>query len=684
MSLPQEVLYESVNEAVGTRSVEHAVFTTFSFDPGFFERHILPCIFPNRRFSSSENVRLIQLEDELRTNCNLEVYFDAQALASDAVTPKLAYRRIPISWKRGVFHPKLVLLLVRQPEDKHRSLIVCCQSANLTRSGWWENVECVQIEELFDFRTDEGKQGYAFRNDLLSILNRVRNSHSSQEDYSLQEIRKFLLNRVNPNSNAETNRVYPRFYGGYKSKSFRDWLQEVIPAQFRNEKLNMEVISPYFDKRTIAPLENLIETLVPIQTRVYLPKEDDATIRVSEDVYNAVQAYSNVEWARLPGNYANRRGSDSSLASRFVHAKIIRLWHRNRDRPNLFIIGSVNCTSAAQGPYGNMECAILVDVTRDQAYKRAWFLNCDDDLDEVSFHDKIPEEFDEFERPKGEIRIQFDWSNNSLQIIAGPKTSKNFQLLPVQIKTAVDEDIVSVEGWYNGRWIADEAQSAKFRKKIEVSSLVRIQTPLGGWIVLVEETGFAFRPSLIRTLSPSEILQYWSLLSPEQKKVFLERNMQNELVEGLPISTRTASNDVTDTVFSQYAGVFHGFGQFRRHLMACAKDNQNQELEALMFGQKHDSLPVLLEQTLNGMNAEDKPIEPINVYITFLTAKQLKNELIESEEILTGFFNDRKPHVEDLDRLINKGICESKEKITENFDQPRFISWFEAMFLRRA
>ena len=684
MFLPQEVLYESLNEAVGTRSVEHAVFTTFSFDPGFFERHILPCLFPNRSFSSSENVRLIQLEDELRTNSNVEVYFDAQALASDAITPKLAYRRIPISWKRGVFHPKLILLLVREAEAKFRSLIVCCQSANLTRSGWWENVECVQIEELFDFRTDEGKQGYAFRKDLLSILNRVRNAHSNQEDFSLQEIRKFLLNRVNPNKNTESNRVYPRFYGGYKSKPFSDWLQEVIPTQFRDKKLNMEVISPYFDKRTIAPLENLIETIVPIQTRVYLPKEDDATIRVSEDVYNAVQACSSVEWAKLPGKFANRRGSDSNLASRFVHAKIIRLWHRYRDRPHLFIIGSVNCTSAAQGAYRNMECAILVDVTHDQAYKRDWFLNFDDDGNEVSFHDEIPEEVDEFERPKGEIRIQFDWSNNSLQIIAGPTTSKNSKLLPVEIKTAADENLFLIEGWNNRRWIADEAQSVKFRKKIEVSSLVRIQTPLGGWIVLVEETGFAFRPSLLRTLSPSEILQYWSLLSPEQKKVFLERNMQNELVEGLPVSTRTASNDAIDTVFSQYAGVFHGFGQFRRHLMACAKDNQNQELEALMFGQKHDSLPVLLKQTLNNMNAEDKPIEPINAYITFLTAKQLKDELIESEEISTGFFEDRKRHVEDLDRLINNGIYESKEKITDNFDQPEFIGWFEAIFLKRA
>ena len=684
MSLPQEVLFESLNEAVGIRSVEHAVFSTFSFDPGFFERQILPCIFPNRRFSSSENVRLIQLEDELRTTCNVEVYFDARALASDAITPKLAYRRFPIYWKKGVFHPKLILLLVRQAKAKHRSLIVCCQSANLTRSGWWENVECVHIEELFDFRTDEGKQGYPFRNDLLAILKRVRNAHSNREDFSLQEIRKFLRKRVNQYKNSETERVYPRFYGGYKSKSFRDWLQEVVPAQFRNKKLNMEVISPYLDEKTIAPLENLIETIVPIQSRVYLPKEDDGVIRVSEDVYNAVQAHSNAEWANLSGNYAARKGSDSNLASRFVHAKIIRLWHRFRDRPHLFIIGSVNCTSAAQGANRNMESAILVDVTDDRAYKREWFLSCEDDLDEVLFHDGVPDEVDEFERPKGEIRVQFDWSENSLRIVDDSKTANKPQLLPMQIKTATDEDLVFVEGWDNGCWVADEAQRDKFRDNLEVSSLVRIQTPLGGWIVLVEETGFAFRPSLLRALSPSEILQYWSLLSPEQKKDFLERRMQNELVEGLPISKRLSVKDATDTVFSQYAGIFHGFGHFRKHLMECAKDNQNQEMEAMMFGQKHDSLPVLLEQTLINMNAEDKLIEPINAYITFLTAKQLKNELIESEEILTDFFKDRIRHVEDLDRLINDGLGESKKKIAEDFDQPKFIGWFETMFLKRA
>ena len=57
--------------------------------------------------------------------------------------------------KNGVFHPKVILLLV---DDLKRgdaneggvaqSLIVAIQSANLTRQGWWENVECTHIEEI--------------------------------------------------------------------------------------------------------------------------------------------------------------------------------------------------------------------------------------------------------------------------------------------------------------------------------------------------------------------------------------------------------------------------------------------------------------------------------------------------------------------------------------------------------
>ena len=40
--LPMAVLSQQLAEAIRGRSVRSGVFTTFTFDPGFFELHVLP------------------------------------------------------------------------------------------------------------------------------------------------------------------------------------------------------------------------------------------------------------------------------------------------------------------------------------------------------------------------------------------------------------------------------------------------------------------------------------------------------------------------------------------------------------------------------------------------------------------------------------------------------------------
>ncbi len=46
--VPQAVLAEQLGEAIAGRKVRAAVFTTFCFDPGFFELHVLPTLFARR------------------------------------------------------------------------------------------------------------------------------------------------------------------------------------------------------------------------------------------------------------------------------------------------------------------------------------------------------------------------------------------------------------------------------------------------------------------------------------------------------------------------------------------------------------------------------------------------------------------------------------------------------------
>ena len=53
VSIPMEVLGDALVAAIDGRRVRTAVFTTFTFDPGFFELHVLPLLF-DRPFSQVE------------------------------------------------------------------------------------------------------------------------------------------------------------------------------------------------------------------------------------------------------------------------------------------------------------------------------------------------------------------------------------------------------------------------------------------------------------------------------------------------------------------------------------------------------------------------------------------------------------------------------------------------------
>ena len=105
-TIPMEVLSRRLGDAIDGRRLRVGVFTTFSFDPAFFELQVLPLLFPDYSFSQPDKVRRAQLDDALRTVEPLAVYYDRQALAQDSEPAQLGY---------GV-----VARIVTSPHDAHR------------------------------------------------------------------------------------------------------------------------------------------------------------------------------------------------------------------------------------------------------------------------------------------------------------------------------------------------------------------------------------------------------------------------------------------------------------------------------------------------------------------------------------------------------------------------------------
>ena len=181
----------------------------------------------------------------------------------------------------------------------------------------------------------------------------------------------------------------------------------------------------------------------------------------------------------------------------------------------------------------------------------------------------------------------------------------------------------------------------------------------------------AHRPSILSELSPEEILEYWSLLSAEQRAAFIERHGAfDEKLEGLP-AARRGSAEAGGTLFDRFAGVFHAFGCLRRHMEESLADERYDDAEMRLLGAKYDSLPELLRKTLGRTDGD-----AVLRYITFLTAKQLRDSL---EDGYPTFFSQRQPLVRKLDRLIADGIEGRGEVFPgEDGEARSFLDWFEA------
>jgi len=225
--IPQKVLGQQLADAIDGRLIRTAVFTTYTFDPGFFENHILPILF-DKPFHQVEKVRRIQMEDAIRSLDDIAVYYDRTALSQNAQPAQLDFRRIDVRRATGAFHPKLILLLVENHADDQQeesippdmSLIVASLSANLTRAGWWENVETGHIDEVFDKMYQNSRT--SFRRDILSMIQRLKRCCAKDENHSaIDRIHAFLIHRANRDE-IKNIRVKNRY------STRRDWGQGLI------------------------------------------------------------------------------------------------------------------------------------------------------------------------------------------------------------------------------------------------------------------------------------------------------------------------------------------------------------------------------------------------------------------------------------------------------------------------
>ncbi len=674
----RQVLSEALKQAIDGRRVAAAVFTSYTFDPGFFERQLLPLLF-DRAFSRQDMVRLMQLEDSLRGLERLAVYYDRRALEPTHGSARLDYQRIGLAPAGRVLHAKNALLLVedRDPETgaTRPSLLVLTTSANLTEAGWWRNLETAHIAEI------AAGQRSSLRGDLLSrgralglidrLLHADRAGAGGADHGALEAVRRFLKNETYDRLQASHgSQLHPRLYTG--RERFPDFLRRTLnvgPGGYR-----LEVVAPFLDQTDDArTLRRLIDTLQPEATRILLPRRADGKAACSEAHYDAVEDMPGVRWAALPAGLLRLSADHRNAAERFVHAKVYRLFSP-QGRWQVLVSGSVNLTAAAHGGArrGNLESAVLVDQANLPVAPR-WWLQPDERVRPAFDPLQPPEALDR--TAAGDLLLRYDW--------AGARA--DYRWLPPAGKPAPGR--IEVHGGGRllcalappraGRWrpLAQRAAAALGRH-LRSSSLVELHRPgAEPLVLLVREAGMAHKPSLLHELSPEQILEYWSLLSDEQRDHFLAGQLERQLAAAAGQDPGLVQLEPGGSMFDRFAGIFHAFSCLEEHVADAleAEPPRRREAEYRLLGRKFDSLPSLVDKVV-----KDPKQDPVQRYLHLLCARELLDRLQAAHP---AFFTAHARRLGALrEQLAAVADVKAALDLGPGIDRERFFRWFEQTF----
>ena len=683
-TMPRAVLSDQLEERLRQRRLVAGMFLTYQFEPDFFENQILPLFF-DLSASPASKLRLLQLDEALHSVTHgVAVYYDRNGLLQGAGPSRLAIKRISMRPRLDgyIFHSKNVFALVEDLEagedgTHSQTLIVATLSANLTRAGWWENVEVCQIEEI------QESEFTSLRTDLIGFLNdleRRTSSQSKEAQAPLRAIRSFLRGTKKRKMRSIRGKLHPRFYNGRENVA--DFIGSVAGDSLQN--MNLEIISPFFDEALHKlPLKQLIDRFSPREIRIFLPRNAAGEVTCSQSVYAGIRQLekNNVFWAKLPDDLLSS-GRRTDARPRFVHAKVYRFFHPS-SRREVFFTGSVNLTSAAHHAQknnpraGNDETAFLYEAST--ARRPDWWLV----PEKTRFTKFMPQtETEELSFENGtDLALRYNWDSgvadaywNSEATHPSPAwTIKGLGTVLFRLKS------LAAQKWIR---LPPEAETELHRVLQSTSILTVEEAGKGPAFILVQEEGEHKPTACLLDLTPADILRYWSQLTLSQKTEFLKARVpeSGQAEDGTNLLAQAEHLTKEETFFDTFAEIFHDFGNLEQAIVHALPGNSKQAASRL-FGQRFDSLPVFLGKVM--MEFSQGRGRSLDYYLHFLCARQLLDEVSRTQP---DFVREHRRDTHALDNQIATGHLQLQKHLIETgpAEMASFLQWFESWFLKRA
>ena len=667
------VVSDHLEALLADRQVKAAVFTTYNFEPDFFELEVVPLLLPgNTQLSSHATIKLFQVREALRESAvELEVFYDLKIFRENAsCSPSMEYPFHGIYRGNNAFHPKLVFILIYDEETKSDYLLVGAGSNNLSQAGWWDNIECVHWEIVRPRST-----AYGFVERLKADVEWLQNERLVPGNgHSGLDLVAGYLDLCLENAGTSGAEMTIPYYGivdSSKSRGFQQFLES--EARQKLETYNnwtLEIISPYFAEDANNKLHELFFDFGVRRVHLLLPTNQEGVPVCTSEYFNYIDEQPNIHWAVWSEPVAHSLGLTGQHFRR-LHAK---LYHFYNKMQSWVFVGSINFTNKAF--FENIEAGYFVKLPKAGPLLKVI---------------KDTQSYDHFEPPSepapGDdknissetvpvIDLVYDWRSRTLTGVTESRKSYS-------INIHMPEGELAVADWaLTGTPREYEGELASLETLLKNGSLMKISGVNQRsnkafevhWVML-KQTGWTHKPLDLPEMTPEQILAIYAGMSPDKRQALLMNAHIRKLVLAGQGGDMTSPIDdfVADEFFSEYAELFHAFRQLQRKLSEAQDDNNKTLVEYYLTGAGFDSLPTLLDNIV-----DDYETRSVTAYLILLCAK----EVYQADQF-SGYFGvpERLEQVDSaIANLKETGAIRLEKNSPE--DRVRFFSWFEAQFFK--
>lgn len=664
------VVSEKLLEIIGGREVLASVFTAYTFEPDFFELEVVPLLLKtNAPYSTDDRIKCFMVRENLReSGLLIDVFYDLPMFRREGKSsPEMEYLCHGVHLGNHAFHGKVNMILVKDAESEEQSLLVTAGSNNLTRAGWWDNIECQHWEEVIS-----GEAQRKFINLLKEDVAFLKGHQAIQGGSigSAIDLVESFLSSCRGSNTADEVFYFGLSYKQNRAKFINFLANSLGSTPFRN--WNLEIISPFFadDPKNKSHLE--FQKLGVESTKILLPKDEYDKALCDEVYFGHISDEPSVEWAQWDAPLAKELGAGKGMSPfRRLHAKI---YHFYNGRQSWVFVGSVNFTHKAM--HENVEAGFLVRMKGITPLLQS--MSVSEDISFAELQDLVPgmEDNKEEDIALPEIHLRYDWVTEKLMGRAASGECK------VVIVGAEGEPVISP--WAITPEVSTYIGKASgLRAILKNGSLVKLRDASDDkekrfsdhW-VLLQQLGWSHKPLDLPSLSAEQILAIYAGMSLERRQMMLLNAKVRALVLAKQAGELTSASDsqVMEQFFCEYAEIFNAFSKLKQKLERTLEAEQFKQLDYYLTGMGVDSLPSLIKRSQE--TDGEKTLRAVTTYILLLSALEIyRNAKFKS-----------RTNVEKVKRQLERSINAFKKgehlKLENETNRVAFFKWFEKEFFR--